>query len=415
MENPEEVLNQRKAEQNEVIKVAHFPTTTTTTTTTATFLRRTMLRSCSSLKSIATKPSTKPSSLHFSSSAPALQSLNSSNHNEQDQDQDHHSSSPTSSPDNSNSNSSLSLTREYDLVVQADSYTEIHNKLVVHHHHHHHHNIENNNSSSSSGVVVASPPLRPNRNSVDSALSGAPPTKLTRLVSTYFDHSESASELLCSLLHRSLHSARSLYSPIHAFLSVLDPDPLDLDLDLRLSPAQCDALLDLFRRFLDRPNPFPSPSPPLPLPLLLRPIPLRHPPLPLRPPPPARPPPPPRPIPIPLPRFRRALRRQLQHIAQLDAAAVGAYVVNIELDTINCLVEKLYDAVESDRFLVRFGAERGGRDNRYPIQEVVKQLRKNMASLKKQMEDLEVHVCICLASVNRARSRLLEEIHRQQM
>ncbi|KAK9135434.1 hypothetical protein Syun_014764 [Stephania yunnanensis] len=380
-----------------------------------------MLRSCSSLKSIAIKPSTKPSSLHSSSSAPALQSLNSTNHNEQDQDDNnHHSSSPTSSPDpdnsNSNSHSSVSLTHEYDLVVQTNSYTEIRNKLIVHHHQHH------NGNDNNSGLVVASPPLRPNRHSVENALRGAPPTKLTRLVSTYFNHSESTSALLCSLLHHSLRSAHSLYSPIHDLLSVLDPDP-----DLRLSPPQCDALLELFGRFLAHPNPFPSPtdanatflfhtrrsfselrlqldrrlrraqslsrfpgSAALCVCTAVR-----------------------RPAHLMLP--SRVVKRQLQHIAQLDAAAVGAYVVNIELDTINCLVEKLYDAVESDRFLMNFGVERGGRDNRYPIQEVVKQLRKNRASLEKQMGDLEVHVCICLASVNRARSRLLEEIHRQQM
>lgn len=105
-------------------------------------------------------------------------------------------------------------------------------------------------------------------------------------------------------------------------------------------------------------------------------------------------------------------KRQVHHIAQLDAAAKGAYVLNNDLDTIDRLVARLHAVVESDKVLVRIGLERG-RD-RYPIQEVVKQLRKNHPNFSNQLRDLEEHVCLCFVTVNRARSLLLEEIHLQE-
>ncbi|KAG1363907.1 hypothetical protein COCNU_11G007340 [Cocos nucifera] len=71
-------------------------------------------------------------------------------------------------------------------------------------------------------------------------------------------------------------------------------------------------------------------------------------------------------------------------MAQLDAAARGTYVLNNDLDTIERLVARLHETVESDKKLVRLGLERG-RGQHHPIEEVVRQLRKNHPSFLHQL------------------------------
>lgn len=113
------------------------------------------------------------------------------------------------------------------------------------------------------------------------------------------------------------------------------------------------------------------------------------------------------PLCIKLPTHRLA-DKEVARMAQLDAAAKGVYVLNNDLDTIDRLVARLHTAVEGDKLLVRLGLERG-RD-RHPIQEVVKQLRKNDRNLLHQLKDLEEHLCLCFNTVNKARSMLLQQI-----
>lgn len=105
-------------------------------------------------------------------------------------------------------------------------------------------------------------------------------------------------------------------------------------------------------------------------------------------------------------------RKETVHLAQFDAAAKGIYVLRNDIDTIDRLVARLHATVENDRLLIQLGLERG--IDRYPIQEILKQLRKNRPSFVKQVVDLEEHLFLCFAAINRARSLLLEEIHMQQ-
>ncbi|XP_061352388.1 UPF0496 protein At3g19330-like [Gastrolobium bilobum] len=105
-------------------------------------------------------------------------------------------------------------------------------------------------------------------------------------------------------------------------------------------------------------------------------------------------------------------RREVARLAQLDAAAKVAYVLNNDLDTIDRLVECLHTAVEGDKLLVRFGLERGR--ERYPIMEVLKQICKSHQNFLRQLDDLEEHVCLCFHTVNKARSLLLQEIRNHQ-
>lgn len=95
-------------------------------------------------------------------------------------------------------------------------------------------------------------------------------------------------------------------------------------------------------------------------------------------------------------------------MAQLEAAAKGTYALNNGLDTIDRLVSLLQTEVEGDKLLVRLCLERG--KDRYVIQEVLKQLRRNHEKFLHYLEDLDIHIYICFNFVNKTRSILLNEI-----
>lgn len=101
-------------------------------------------------------------------------------------------------------------------------------------------------------------------------------------------------------------------------------------------------------------------------------------------------------------------KRDLAHVAQLEAARRGMYVINKYVDTLQRLVDRLYSAIEGDKRLVRLGLEREG--DKHSIEEVVKRLRKNKLNFEHQLMDLKEHVCLCFKIVNWARSLLLQEI-----
>ncbi|KAF5189809.1 hypothetical protein FRX31_020613 [Thalictrum thalictroides] len=330
----------------------------------------------------------------------------------------------TRSTTSSQPSPTLSLTNEYISAIHTTSYNEIWSKIHIYNPNEDDDEevvVHANNASTSSSLNhdhLVSQVLQPNRELVDQALHRVKPTNLTRLVSTYFDHSEQTTRLLCLLLHHSIDKARSLYAPLHDLLDILPVDSL--------SQSQCDRAFEVFVQFNLLDNPFPHPisenfqetrvcfsvlkqqldhrlvktrkqkrfyhrffrNSVLCFSALVS-----------------------NPLRSTLP--SKLLKKQvLHHIAQLDAAAKGAYVLNNDLDTIDRLVARLHAVVESDKVLVRIGLERG-RD-RYPIQEVVKQLRKNHLNFLNQLKDLEEHVCLCFATVNRARALLLQQIHRQQ-
>ncbi|ERN11477.1 UPF0496 protein At3g19330 [Amborella trichopoda] len=96
-------------------------------------------------------------------------------------------------------------------------------------------------------------------------------------------------------------------------------------------------------------------------------------------------------------------------VAQLDTTAKGVYVLSSDLDTIERLVTRVHETVESDTALVRMGVERG-ENSTVVVGEVVRQLRRSQPKLTQQLRDLEEHLCLCLATLNRARSQLLHQI-----
>ncbi|KAK9266295.1 hypothetical protein L1049_001817 [Liquidambar formosana] len=325
----------------------------------------------------------------------------------------------------------VNLTREYTLAVQTSSYNEIWSTIHVN-------DFDNDGGEEPNELRSLSQVLRPSRQCVEEALRHARPNKLTRIVSSYFDHSENTSDL-CFRLYTSVRRARELYTPL---LELLDVLPFDAQ---SLAQSQCDWAFNVFLQFDSFDNPFPSPDShnfhnmrrcfsELKQQLDSRRRSVRS-------------------------RLRRTKtggaicligatvavavsavaiathalvvlvagggtffttaclphkfsKKEQAHIAKLDAAAKGIFVLNNDLDTIDRLVGRLHNDVESDKLLIRLGLERG-RD-KYSMQEVVKHLRKNHRNFLNHLKDLEEHICLCFAAVNRARSLLLQEICLQQ-
>ncbi|XP_057778000.1 UPF0496 protein At3g19330-like [Salvia miltiorrhiza] len=352
--------------------------------------------------------------------------------------------SPPASQDNTPTSSvqlspTVNLTREYYLAVQTSSYSEIRRKFY--------HDSGSLDQNVGRMDVFDEPQLlehilRPSHECLQEALSRIKPNSLTHLAATYFDHSEHSSRLYL-LLYQRICNARLLYTPMH---NLLDDLPVEIHSDYySLSPSQCDLAFNVFLQFDCVENPFLSPDshsfhntrqrltqlreqldhhlkksqsrlhlirhcsrgPAFCLiaaavgvvmsavaiathalvALVACPI-----------------------CPAILPSSMS--KKEQIHLAQLDAAAKGAYVLRNDLDTIDRLVSRLRAAVENDRLLIHLGLERG-RD-KYGIQEILKQLQRNRPSFVQQLVDLEEHLFLCFAAINRARLLLLQEIHMHQ-
>ncbi|KAK9741111.1 hypothetical protein RND81_03G082500 [Saponaria officinalis] len=327
----------------------------------------------------------------------------------------------------------VNLSREYAHAVQTSSYSEIWSKIHV---------VEQWESEEPSHQqqLLLSQVLQPNREFVLEALKRATPTSFTQLISSYFEHSEKTCHLLL-LLHHSIDHARSLYSPLHDLVDALPTTETE-----SMSQLQCNRAFDVFDQFEKERNPFPCPDSHnfhemrVCFSQLKQEVDLR------------------------LRKSRgtvhrincgttssaiclivtvvgvtisavaiathalvaivaaasscpmflpwRVTQREMVHMGQLDAAARTAYVLHNDLDTIDRLVSRVYTAVEGDKLLIRLGLDRG-RD-KHPIYEVVKQLRKTRVNFMDQLTDLEEHICLCFAAINRARSLLLQQIDPQQ-
>ncbi|KAK7377545.1 hypothetical protein VNO80_02971 [Phaseolus coccineus] len=319
---------------------------------------------------------------------------------------------------------SPNVSREFLRAVQAHSYNEIRSMIQAPSQVHDLHDEDSHHR------YVLSQVLQPDSNSVREALAKSKPSSnLTRLVSTYFDHSETTSDF-CLRLHLTILRARNLYEPLSRLLAVLPADGPPL------SQAQCDRAYDLFLQFDSQENPFArarlhqlrdsfthlkgdiqrdlhkchsririfrhatagcavisvaavaavafvAAHAAIGFAAVVA-------------------------APFCVPRQKT---RNLARLKQLEAAENGTLVVN-DINTIDSLVDRLQTAVEADKAFVRFALERGR--ERHPIQEVLKQLRKNQPVLEHLLGDLEQHIYFCFYSVNKARYALLKEICHHQ-
>ncbi|XP_022684196.1 UPF0496 protein At3g19330 isoform X3 [Setaria italica] len=335
----------------------------------------------------------------------------------------------------------INLSQEYRLAIHTESYQEIWSKIHVDGdgrreegggEEEEEEKEEEAEGEEVENRITLAGVLRPEEAEVERALGDAPDTELTRLAADYFRSTHHAS-LLCLSLRRALRRARALYGPITDLLALIPHSP-------QLAVAHCDCAFDAFLLFDQMPNPFPAPAAGfqgmhqsfagLKEHLDLRLLSVR--------------------------RRRRWLRcakrgsgicliacatgaaiaglvlathaitallatapacaassssccplaasmkRLQKHMDRLDATARGTYVLNNDVATIERLVGRLHATVESDKMLVRLGLERG-RGQHHTIEEVVRQLRKNHPSLLRQLADLEEHICLYFAAVNRAR------------
>ncbi|XP_009758514.1 UPF0496 protein At1g20180-like isoform X1 [Nicotiana sylvestris] len=93
--------------------------------------------------------------------------------------------------------------------------------------------------------------------------------------------------------------------------------------------------------------------------------------------------------------------------AQLDVAAKGTYILNRDFDTMSRLVDRLHDEIEHNKAMIQLCLDR--REDSISLQ-VLKELKKSNVGFRKQVEELEEHVYLCLLTINRARALVIKEI-----
>ncbi|MED6170230.1 hypothetical protein PIB30_028857 [Stylosanthes scabra] len=94
---------------------------------------------------------------------------------------------------------------------------------------------------------------------------------------------------------------------------------------------------------------------------------------------------------------------------QLDVAAKGTYIMNRDFDTMSRLVERIHDEIEHNRTMVQFCLDR--KEEKCSLQ-IVKELEKSDVGFRKQVEELEEHVYLCLVTINKARALVIKEMNK---
>ncbi|XP_004237798.1 UPF0496 protein At1g20180 [Solanum lycopersicum] len=92
---------------------------------------------------------------------------------------------------------------------------------------------------------------------------------------------------------------------------------------------------------------------------------------------------------------------------QLDVATKGAYILNRDFDMISRLVDRLHDEIDHNKEMMQLCLDK--REDRFSL-EVLKELKKSNIGFKKQVEELEEHVYLCLLTINRARALVIKEV-----
>lgn len=92
-------------------------------------------------------------------------------------------------------------------------------------------------------------------------------------------------------------------------------------------------------------------------------------------------------------------------LIQLDAAQRGTFVLHEDIITIERLVNHLYNDIEVNKRFIKRGLWRG--NDVHSIMEVSKQLKRSNIYFQKQLTDLEEHLCLSFAGINRARAHLI--------
>ncbi|XP_004510071.1 UPF0496 protein At1g20180-like [Cicer arietinum] len=93
---------------------------------------------------------------------------------------------------------------------------------------------------------------------------------------------------------------------------------------------------------------------------------------------------------------------------QIDIAAKGTYILNRDFDTMSGLVTRVHDEVEHKKAMVKFCLER--KYDRLCMKIMREVMKKSEIRFRKQVEELEEHVYLCLLTINRARCLVMKEI-----
>lgn len=93
---------------------------------------------------------------------------------------------------------------------------------------------------------------------------------------------------------------------------------------------------------------------------------------------------------------------------QLEAAAKGSYILNREFDTTSRLVVRLGDAEDHGKAMLRLLVER--KEDKFAVAVAMDELKKGNLSIRKQVEDVEEHLYLCIVTVNRTRASVIDQI-----
>jgi hypothetical protein len=111
-------------------------------------------------------------------------------------------------------------------------------------------------------------------------------------------------------------------------------------------------------------------------------------------------------------RLKRSKTKSLQRLQeQLDTAAKGTYVLGRDFDTVSHLAARLSDGIDRENSMAMYC--KGMVDEKFQVHEMVMELRRSCCNSRRLADELEEHVGLCLATINRARVLVIEEISKQ--
>ncbi|XP_020082362.1 UPF0496 protein 3-like, partial [Ananas comosus] len=93
---------------------------------------------------------------------------------------------------------------------------------------------------------------------------------------------------------------------------------------------------------------------------------------------------------------------------QLDVVAKETYILHRDFDTLSRLVARIHNEFEHNNMIIRDCMER--KDDKCHVQGVVKEIKNSRCGIIRKVEELKEHVCLCLATINRARLLVMKEI-----
>ncbi|KAK9058687.1 hypothetical protein SSX86_023529 [Deinandra increscens subsp. villosa] len=340
-------------------------------------------------------------------------------------------SSDITSRSGSQASTILNVTNEYTSALQTSSYSEIRVFL----------DIETERPGEITQDQLLAQVLRPNRDFVEDILQHAKPGFITDLLWSFFDHSENKARV-CLDLTQAIRRAHTLIAPLQDLLHVL---PLDSETE-SLSSAQCNRAFELLQKYEQLENPFPSPGSRnlsgmrscftdlnTQLESLIKKsnsrvyflhwvtigsavgligitigvviagvIIAKHAFIALA-----------AVMFLPAAIIPSKIEKKEQYLLQqLDAAQRGTFVLHEDIITIERLVNHLYSDIEVNKRFIGSGLWRG--KDMHSIMEVSRQLKRNNIYFLKQLTDLEEHLCLSFAAINRARAHLIQIINLHQ-